>query len=172
VAATIPEVIVRPAPSQVLGVITRAVFQAGVSWAQIAKHWDAYETAFAGFDVSRVAAFDALDVERALTTDGVLRVRKKVDATVNNAMALLTIEREFGDFHTYAASFDAYAPLAKDLKKRLAFVGDMSVWYVLFRCGERVPRFEPWVLTIPGQHPRMREMVSLARSAGRSPEAD
>jgi hypothetical protein len=171
-AATIPEVIERPAPAQILGIVTRAVFQAGVSWAQIARQWDAYETAFANFDPESVARFSTLDVDGVLATHGILRVRKKVDATIANAAALLAIAREFGSFHAYAASFDAYAPLAKDLRKRFAFIGEMSVWYVLFRCGERVPGFEPWVKTIPGEHPRMREMVTLARAAGRSPEAD
>ncbi|HEX8807294.1 MAG TPA: DNA-3-methyladenine glycosylase I [Candidatus Aquilonibacter sp.] len=167
---TIPEVIEHPSPAQVLEVITRAVFQAGVKWSQIAEHWDAYRDAFAQFDVARVAAFDSVDVERVLAHSGILRVMRKVKATVANAQALMTLDRGFGGFHDYVASFDAYAPLAKDIKKRFAGIGDMNVWYVLFRCGEPVPRFEPWVKTIPGEHPRMREMVALARSQGRSPE--
>jgi hypothetical protein len=44
------------------------------------------------------------------------------------------------------------------------------VWYFLFRVGEPVPRFETWVQTIPGDHPRMREMVERARACGCSPE--
>jgi len=163
----IPEVVSDPTPSHILEIITRAVFQAGVKWSQIADHWDAYREAFAQFDVARVAAFDTLDVERVLGRPGVSR---KVKATVANAQALLALEREFGTFHAYVASFPNYAALVKDMKKRFAFLGDMNVWYVLFRCGEAVPRFEPWVKTIPGEHPRMREMVELARSQGRSPE--
>jgi len=166
----IPEVIDEPAPSQILEIITRAVFQTGVKWSQIADRWDAYRFAFADFDVAQVASFDTLDAERALAQPGVLRVPRKVRATIANARALLALERDFGTFHAYAASFSNYAALAKDMKKRFAFLGDMNVWYVLFRCGEAVPRFEPWVATIPGEHPRMREMVELARSQGRSPE--
>jgi hypothetical protein len=170
VASTIPQVIERPSSAQVLEIITRAVFQAGVKWAQIAEHWDAYRDAFAEFEVARVAAFDSVDVERILAHPRILRVARKVRATIANAQALLTIAGEFGSFHDYVASFEAYTPLAKDIKKRFAGVGDMNVWYVLFRCGEPVPRFEPWVKTIPGEHPRMREMVALAREEGRSPE--
>jgi DNA-3-methyladenine glycosylase I len=168
----IPEVVEHPTEAQVLEILTRAVFQAGVKWAQIAERWDAYRDAFAAFDVARVAAFDSVDVERVLEHPGILRVARKVKATVANAKALLTIRREFGTFHDYVGSFDAYAPLAKDMKKRFTGVGDMNVWYVLFRCGEPVPRFEAWVKTIPGEHPRMREMVALARQQGRSPERD
>ncbi len=166
----IPEVIEHPSPAQVLEIITRAVFQAGVKWSQIAQHWDAYREAFADFDVARVAAFDALDIERTLEHPGILRVAKKAKAAVSNAQALLALEQERGSFHNYVAAFPDYAALAKDMRKRFAFLGDMNVWYVLFRCGEPVPRFETWVQTIPGEHPRMREMVTLAREAGRSPE--
>jgi len=166
----IPEVIEHPTPAQILEIITRAVFQAGVKWSQIAEHWDAYRQAFANFDPPQVAAFDSIDAERILAQDGVLRVPRKVKATIANAAALVAIEREFGGFHAYVRSFTAYAPLAKDMRKRFAFLGDMNVWYVLFRCGEPVPRFEPWVKTIPGTHPRMREMVELARARGISPE--
>jgi hypothetical protein len=141
-----------------------------VRWAQIARHWDAYERAFAGFDPARVALFDQDDLERILREPGILRMRKKVAASVANAKALLMIQEDFGSFHAYAASFLDYAALAKDMKKRFSFMGDMNVWYVLFRAGEAVPRFETWIGTIAGEHPRMREMVERARAQGSSPE--
>jgi hypothetical protein len=171
-AAVIPEVVASPAPRDVLAIVTRAVFQAGVSWAQIANAWEHYETAFSQFDPAAVAAFDDLAVERVLSVPGVLRMRKKVDATVANARALLTLYERFPDLAAYAASFESYAALARDVRMRFAFLGEMSVWYVLFRCGLPVPRFESWIATIPGKHPRMREMVDLARAQGRSPERD
>jgi hypothetical protein len=166
----IPEVIAQPCAAQVLEIITRAVFQAGVSWAQIGNHWDAYREAFSGFDPARVAAFDSIDVERVLQQPGILRQQRKVRATISNAQALLAIEREHGTFHDYVASFSDYRTLAKDLRRRFTFLGEMNVWYVLFRCNEPVPKFEQWVTTIPGEHPRMREMVDLARRNGCSPE--
>jgi DNA-3-methyladenine glycosylase I len=166
----IPEVVSNPTAVQVLEIITRAVFQAGVKWSQIAEHWDTYREAFADFDIARVATYDSVDIERVLERPGILRVARKVKATVSNAQVLLALERERGSFHDYVASITNYPALAKDMKKRFTGVGDMNVWYVLFRCGEPVPRFEPWVKTIPGEHPRMREMVLLAREQGRSPE--
>ena len=166
----IPDVIEPASLNDYFEVMTRAVFQAGVSWAQIAKRWNAYKRAFSDFDAERVAAYDDIDVERVLAEPGVLRMRRKVDATIANAKALLDVQREFGSFHAYAASFDAYPPLAKDIKRRFKFMGDMNAWYLLFRTGEPVPRFEPWLETIEGDHPRMREMVTLARNSGRSSE--
>jgi DNA-3-methyladenine glycosylase I len=168
---SVPEVIQPSSTADYLRVMTRAVFQAGVKWKQIADHWDAYETAFAGFDPAQVARFDDLDVDRILETPGILRMRRKVRATIENAKALLQTQSEFGGIANYLRSYASYADLAKDFKKRFTFMGDMNVWYFLFRVGERVPRFESWVETIPGDHPRMREMVDRARAAGLSPEA-
>jgi 3-methyladenine DNA glycosylase Tag len=170
VAATIPDVIEPASLADYLELMTRAVFQAGVRWKQIAEPWDAYREAFAGFDPNRVAAYDEIDVERVLATPGILRTPKKVRATIANAAALLQADRDSGGFANYLASFDSYEALAKDFKKRFKFMGDMNVWYFLFRASRPVPRFESWITTIPGEHPRMREMVEQARAQGKSPE--
>jgi 3-methyladenine DNA glycosylase Tag len=165
-----PEVVEPQRLNDYFEVMTRAVFQAGVTWKQIAAHWDAYREAFAGFDPQIVARYDDLDVARVLETPGILRMPRKVHATIKNAGALLRTDAEHNGLANYLRSFDSYAALAKDFKKRFAFMGDMNVWYFLFRVGEPVPRFETWVTTIPGTHPRMREMVDRARAAGRSRE--
>lgn len=167
----VPEVIEPASLADYFGVMTRAVFQAGVSWKQIFAHWDAYRTAFEEFDCARVAAFGEADVDRVLATPGILRMPRKVHATIRNAGALLAVDSERG-IARYLREFPSYAALAKDFKKRFAFMGDMNVWYFLFRVGRPVPRFEAWVQTIPGEHPRMREMVELARASGRSPELE
>ncbi|HVR45573.1 MAG TPA: DNA-3-methyladenine glycosylase I [Candidatus Binatia bacterium] len=170
VAETIPDVIDPHSLADYFEVMTRAVFQAGVSWKQIAQHWDAYRDAFAEFDPATVAAYGDVGVERVLATPGILRMPRKIRATIRNAGAMLEADRERGGFARHLRSFESYAALAKDLKRRFTLMGDMSVWYFLFRTGEGVPRFEPWVATIRGEHPRMREMVDRARALGRSPE--
>ena len=163
---TIPARIAPQNDAEYFAVITRAVFQAGVAWAQIAKRWNAYLEAFDGFNIARIAAYDDAAIERVLATPGVLRMRRKVVATIANARALLAIEREYGSFAAYLASFAEYSALSADLRGRLAFVGEMNVWYVLFRTGHDVPPFEEWITTIPGDHPRMREMVERAHGGG------
>ncbi|HEY6327566.1 MAG TPA: DNA-3-methyladenine glycosylase I [Candidatus Cybelea sp.] len=170
VAETIPDVVDPRSLADYFEVMTRAVFQAGVSWKQIAAHWDSYRVAFAEFDPAAVAAYDDLDIERVLATPGVLRMPRKIRATIRNAGAMLEADREHAGFAKYLRSFDSHAALAKNFKQRFALMGDMNVWYFLFRTGESVPRFEPWVATIRGEHPRMREMVDRARALGRSPE--
>jgi hypothetical protein len=170
VTATIPDVIAPTSLADYLEVMTRAVFQAGVTWKQIAQAWPAYRTAFDDFDIERVARFGAADVERVLETPGILRSPRKVHATLRNARALLEIDALPGGVRGYLRSFSGYDALRRDVKRRFAFMGDMNAWYFLFRVGEPVPPFEAWVTTIPGNHPRMREMVERAREQGRSPE--
>ncbi len=171
VAETIPDVIEPASLADYFEVMTRAVFQAGVSWKQIAAHWDAYRDAFSDFDPARVAAYDDVDVERVLETPGILRMPRKVRATIADAVAMLEAERQYAGFEAYLHSFLSYEALAKDIKRRFTLMGDMNVWYFLFRTGQPVPRFESWVATIRGDHPRMREMVERARRKGRSRES-
>jgi 3-methyladenine DNA glycosylase Tag len=77
---------------------------------------------------------------------------------------LLALERDYGSFTAYLRSFHSYGECSADLKRRFRFLGEVSVYYLLFLVGERVPPFEEWERTVPGDHPRMREMVALARS--------
>ena len=165
----IPDVVVPVAPADYLAVMTRAVFQTGLSWRQIALHWRAYERAFAQFDCARVATFDDVEVERVLEAPGILRSPRKVRATIANARALLELDARPGGIAAYVQAFPDYPSLVKDFKNRFSFIGDMNVWYVLFRTGSAVPTFERWVETIPGDHPRMREMVLKARAAKTAP---
>jgi 3-methyladenine DNA glycosylase Tag len=110
-----------------------------------------------------------------MRADGVLHSARKIRATIANAAAIVALRQAQDDgdgFKRYLRSFPDYATLAADFKKRFKFMGDMNVWYFLFRVHEPVPRFEHWVKTIPGDHPRMKEMVEQARSAGMSMELD
>jgi 3-methyladenine DNA glycosylase Tag len=162
----IPERIEDPSPSDYLAVMSRAIFQAGMSWKMIETRWDAYLRLFDGFDPALVARYGEADVERILEDGGVVRTRKKIVATIENAKTMLELAKAHGDFRTYLRSFPNYDELAADLRKRFKFLGALSAYYLLFRTGEPVPRFEEWEKTVPGDHPRMREMIALARESG------
>jgi 3-methyladenine DNA glycosylase Tag len=153
-----------------LEIIARAVFQTGLRWSTIAAQWPATRAAFGEFDVHRVAAYAEPDVERIMASEGVLHSPRKIRATIHNAQTLLDLDRCHHGFAHYLRAFPDYAALSADMQHRFAFLGDMNVWYVLFRAREPVPRFEEWVRTIPGDHPRLQELVHQARSAGTSTE--
>jgi hypothetical protein len=168
--ASIPDQIEDPKLSDYLEVMTRAVFQAGLSWATIAQRWEAFREAFDGFDAMKVAAYTEGDVDRLLHAPGILHSARKIRATVHNAQVLTDLDRSYGGFEKYLASFASYPELSADIKRRFKFMGEMNVWYFLFRVRRPVPTFEKWVTTIPGDHPRMKEMVERARAAGTSTE--
>jgi DNA-3-methyladenine glycosylase I len=60
-------------------------FQAGLSWITILRRRPTFRTAFAGFDIDAVAAFDQRDVERLMNDPGIIRNRAKIEATISNA---------------------------------------------------------------------------------------
>jgi DNA-3-methyladenine glycosylase I len=118
--------------------------QAGLSWITILRKRPRYRRVFAGFDPRRVARFDRRRIAALLRDPGIVRNRRKVEATVQNARAFLAIVAEEGSFDRYLwrsvggkpisnrwvrsgqvpAETDESRSLSRDLKKRgFAFVG-------------------------------------------------
>lgn len=60
-------------------------FQAGLSWITILRRRAAFRAAFSNFDVDKVAAFTAADVERLVADAGIIRHRGKILAAISNA---------------------------------------------------------------------------------------
>lgn len=75
-------------------------FQAGLSWITILKKRAAFRAAFAGFRPEIIAEWGSDEVERLLQAPGIVRHRGKIEATIRNARAYLTIEEKtgFSDF--------------------------------------------------------------------------
>jgi 3-methyladenine DNA glycosylase Tag len=144
-----------------LAVITRAVMQAGMSWAFIDSRWEAYLAAFEEFDIAKVAAYGEMEVDRLMNADGIIHSKSKIEGTIRNARTLIELEREFGSIRAYQTSFADYAAARKDAQKRFAFMGDLNTYYWRFRTGAPVPDLEDWMKNQERDHPRMREMVAL-----------
>lgn len=79
--------------------------QAGLSWDTILKKRDNYRRAFDDFDAARVARYGARKVASLLADAGIVRNRLKVAAAVQNAGALLSVQKEFGSFDAYVWQF-------------------------------------------------------------------
>ncbi|MDB5395624.1 MAG: DNA-3-methyladenine glycosylase, partial [Rhodospirillales bacterium] len=76
-------------------------FQAGLAWSIILRKREGFREAFAGFDPEKVACFDAADVDRLMTNQGIVRARAKIEATIGNARAYLKMQtagEEFSNF--------------------------------------------------------------------------
>jgi DNA-3-methyladenine glycosylase I len=68
--------------------------QAGLSWITILKKRENYRKAFDGFRADKIARYGARDVKRLLADSGIVRNRLKIAATIENAKALLRLQRE------------------------------------------------------------------------------
>jgi len=79
--------------------------QAGLSWITILRRREGYRKAFANFDVEKVAAFTADDVERLMQDTGIIRNRLKILAAINNAKLFIEVQQQFGSFDQYLYSF-------------------------------------------------------------------
>ena len=79
--------------------------QAGLSWLTILRKRENYRKAFAQFDATKVATFDAADVERLMNDPGIVRNRLKINATITNAQHFLALQKEFGSFCAYLRTF-------------------------------------------------------------------
>ena len=79
--------------------------QAGLSWLTILKKRDHYRDAFARFDARGIAKFDDRIVTRLLANPGIVRNKLKIAATIQNAQALLTLQRELGSFAEFLWQF-------------------------------------------------------------------
>ena len=84
--------------------LTLEAFQSGLSWLTILNKRDSFRAAFAGFDADVVAGYDESDVERLMTDAGIVRNRRKVDATIANARATVAL-REMGGLEELLWSF-------------------------------------------------------------------
>ncbi|WP_226344338.1 DNA-3-methyladenine glycosylase I [Agilicoccus flavus] len=71
-------------------------FQSGLSWATILRKRPAFRSAFADFDPELVAQFGDVDVERLMADAGIVRNARKIDATIGNARATLTLRERGG----------------------------------------------------------------------------
>ena len=135
--------------------------QAGLSWLTILKKRHAFQAAFRGFEVDRVARFGARDRSRLLRDAGIIRNRLKVDAVIENARMVLALRKSHGGF---AAWLDAHHPRPKEewirlFKQTFRFTGGeitgeflMSLGYLSGAHHERCPVYKkisklkpPWM---------------------------
>jgi len=76
--------------------ISLEAFQSGLSWATILRKRPSFRAAFADFDPEVVAAFGEVDVERLMADAGIVRNRRKVEATIQNARATVALRADGG----------------------------------------------------------------------------
>jgi DNA-3-methyladenine glycosylase I len=127
-------------------------FQSGLSWLTILRKREAFRSAFGGFEPAVVAGYGPRDVERLLNDAAIVRNRAKIEATIANARAALTVPQGLSDLlWSYAPGEPRRAPrtgtdvpstspeseaMAKDLKRRgFTFVGPITLYALMQATG-------------------------------------
>jgi DNA-3-methyladenine glycosylase I len=140
-----PEKIKPRSLADYLEVMTKAVFQSGISWNVIEAKWEGFREAFHGFDPKKVARFTPDDVDRLTEDARIVRNRRKIEAAVDNAVEMVALDKEHGGFRNYLRSHDGFDETVADLKRHFRFMGDTGSYFFLYVVGEKVPPHEEWM---------------------------
>ncbi|MCD8036825.1 MAG: DNA-3-methyladenine glycosylase I [Clostridiales bacterium] len=135
--------------------ISMEVMQCGLSWTLMLKKRDIFKKCFDNFDYEKIALYNENDIERILSTEGMIRSRAKISAIIGNAKVFLSIIDEFGSFDSFLWSFtEGYTyiylndkdlhvaknelseKISAELKKRgFKYLGPITLYSHLQACG-------------------------------------
>lgn len=90
--------------------------QAGLSWKTVLKKRDNYKKAYDNFDPLKVSRYDDQKITQLLNNAGIIRNRRKIEASIHNATRFLEIQREFGSFDRYIWRFVNNKPVVNSWK--------------------------------------------------------
>lgn len=142
-----PERIEPKALGDYLEVMSRAVFQSGISWRVVNAKWPGTRDAFRGFDAAKVASLTEAEIADIAADPRIIRNRKKVEAIVDNARRLIDLEEAHRGFRNYLRSHGGFDETVKDLRKNFRFMGETGCYYFLYVVGEPVPEYQEWCKT-------------------------
>ena len=127
-----------------LEVMSKSVFQTGISWDVVNAKWDGIRDAFDGFDAETVANYDDRRVDALMQDPRVIRNRKKLESIAANAARMIELEREYKSFKKYLTAQGDFEGKVKSLKKNFKFLGETGSYVFLYVVGEEVPPHEEW----------------------------
>ena len=132
-----PEQIVPQKLGDYLEVMSKSVFQAGISWKVVEAKWPGTREAFRDFDVEKVATMGESDVDDLAQDTRVFRNRRKLEATVTNAQKIIELDEKHGTFKDYLRSFDDFDSLVKSMRKEFKFLGEMGIYHFILDFPDR-----------------------------------
>lgn len=128
---------------ELFGRLIMEINQAGLSWETILKKEISFRKAYHNFSIKKIAAYTEKDRERLLNDPGIIRNKLKVNAAIENAKTVVSLQKEFGSFkkwleHNHPKTKEEWVKL---FKKTFKFTG-----------GEIVNEFLMSIGYLPGAH--------------------
>jgi 3-methyladenine DNA glycosylase Tag len=125
--------------------LTRAVMSAGLGPRLVEVRWNGITAAFCDFDIEVVADMTPADSDRLMSDPGIIRNRRKIDATIGNAKTFLLLIEAKGSFQSYLdhilpreGTTRAQLQIAsEELADQCQHLGLTSADLFLFACGYR-----------------------------------
>ena len=149
--------------------------QAGLSWLTILRKRDAFQRAYEGFQVDRIAGYGETERARLLGDATIIRNRLKIDAAIHNAQVIQQLRASHGSFaqwldeHVSDNGYRRDKPAwVKLFKRTFHFTGGeitgeflMSLGYLP---GAHRPDCPVFARTLAAQAPWARDLPSTPRS--------
>ena len=85
--------------------------QAGLNWRIILQKRQNFKRALDNFDPRKVALYSDRDFDRLVATEGIIRNRLKLAASITNAQAVLAVQEDVGSLDSYLWTFVGGRPL-------------------------------------------------------------
>ncbi|MCF8273791.1 MAG: DNA-3-methyladenine glycosylase I [Flavobacteriaceae bacterium] len=102
-------------------------FQAGLSWITILRKRENFRKAFDDFDYKKIAEYKQEKIDTLIQDEGIIRNKLKIQATITNAQAFMTIQKEFGSFSKYIWEFVDGKPIKNSLKTHKEAVATTAI---------------------------------------------
>jgi 3-methyladenine DNA glycosylase Tag len=139
-----PERITPRGLADYLEVLTKVVFQSGISWRVVEAKWPDIKAALHDFDPATLADLTPDELDALSQDKRVIRNRRKLQAISDNAGQMLDLAAAHGSFQHYLRSHAGFDETVADLRKKFRFVGEHGAYYFLHVVGENVPDHETW----------------------------
>lgn len=132
------------------------IFQAGLSWSTILNKRENFRNAFDNFDPEIIVKYDDNKIDELMSNSGIIRNKRKILATINNAQAYLNMVESGDSLKDFFWKYVDYQPIVnswedttlvpgstplseqitKDLKKLgFTFVGPTIIYSIMQATG-------------------------------------
>ena len=140
----VPEKITPKNDDGYLEELTKDIFRAGFSWPVIRQKWDNFRLAFDGFNVNKVVDYGGEEITRLFNDTSIVRNRRKIVNTVDNARTFLELVKGYGSFGEYLRSLDhlVYHDRVKELTALFRGLGRTSAFVFLHCVNEPTPTWQ------------------------------
>ena len=126
------------------------LFQAGLSFECVLNKREYFKVAYDNFDINKVSLYDENKINELMNNKNIIRNKRKIEASINNAKIFNNIKDEYGSFYNYLKTFTndkviyendkttskLSDTISSDLKSRgMKFIGSVIIYSYLQAIG-------------------------------------